>query len=123
MWVSIPPAVMMFPSPAMTSADDHRVFLLRTRIGKNRPNTILNARIPRMADADDQAMLDADIGFDDAQDRIQDRGVGDDEIERVFVEGGRRLSHPVADDLAAAEFHLVAVPATLGNQVALHLDE
>ena len=76
-----------------------------------------------MADADDAAVLHADIRFDDTEDGIEDEGVGDDEVERLGVGGGGRLAHAVADDLAAAELDLVAVAAALGDEVALDLDE
>jgi hypothetical protein len=83
----------------------------------------LDARVAGVADADDAAVLDAEVGFDDAELRIEDQGVGDDEVEAVGVEGGGRLAHAVADDLAAAELDLVAVAAALGDEVALDLDE
>ena len=66
--------------------------------------------------------LDADVGLDDARDGIDDERVGDDEIKRFRRERERRLPHAIADDLAAAEFDLVAVAAVLGDQVALDLD-
>jgi hypothetical protein len=33
------------------------------------------------------------------------------------------LAHAVADDFPAAKFHLIAVAARLGDQIALDLDE
>ena len=86
-------------------------------------DAVLQQRIARVADADDAAVLDADVRFDDAVGGVEDEGVGDDEIERVRIEGERRLRHAVADDLAAAEFHFVAVAAVFGDEVALDLDE
>jgi hypothetical protein len=83
----------------------------------------LDARVAGVADPDDAAVLDADVGLDDAELRVEDEGVGDDEVEAVGVEGGGRLAHAVADDLAAAELDLVAVAAALGDEVALDLDE
>ena len=76
-----------------------------------------------MADADDHAVLDAEVGFDDAKQRIEDQRVGDDEVEALRIERRRGLPHAVADDLAAAEFDLVAVAATFSDQVALDLHE
>ena len=104
-------------------ADDHRVFLFRLRIGVDGADAGLDAGVAGVADADDETVFDADIGFDDAEERIEDEGVGDDEVEAVFVEGGGRLAHAVADDLAAAEFDFVAVAAALGDEVAFDLDE
>ena len=63
------------------------------------------------------------IGFDDTEERIEDEGVRDNEIEAVLVERGGGLPHAVADDLAAAEFDFVAVAAALGDEVALDLHE
>ena len=71
---------------------------------------------------DDAAVLDSDVGLDDARHRIENQRVGDDQVERLGGERQGRLAHAVADDLAAAEFHLVAVAAVLRDQVALHLD-
>ncbi len=76
-----------------------------------------------MADADDEAVFDADVGLDDAEAGVEDEGVGDDEVERLGVGGGGRLAHAVAENLSAAELDLVAVTAALGDEVALDLDE
>ena len=103
--------------------DDHRVFLFRLRVGVNGANAGLNARVTGVADADDEAVLDADIGFDDTEERIEDEGVRDNEIEAVLVERGGGLTHAVADDFAATEFDFVAVAAALGDEVALDLHE
>ena len=54
--------------------------------------------------------LDADVGFDDAP-VIDDQRIGDDQIERRPLASRWRLAHAVADHLAAAELHLVAVGA------------
>ena len=104
-------------------ADDHRVLLLRGGVGVDRADARLDTGVARVADADDAAVLDADVGLDDAEERIEDEGVGDDEVERLGVGRGGRLAHAVADDLAAAELHLVAVAGGLGDEVALDLDE
>ena len=83
----------------------------------------MNTGVPGVADADDDAVLDADVGFHDAELRIEDERVGDDEVERLGVGGGAGLAHAVADDFASAEFDLVAVAAALGDQVTLDLHE
>jgi hypothetical protein len=63
--------------------------------------------LPALPMAAIRAVLDADIGLDDAP-VIDDHGVGDDGIDHFGVDA-LRLPHAVADDLAAAEFHLFAV--------------
>ena len=109
----MPPAVRMQPSPGDDlggGADGHG-------------DAALDAGIAGVADADDAAAFDADVGFDDAEDGVEDEGVGDDEVEALGIEGQRGLAHAVADDFAAAEFDFVAVAAHLGDEIALDLDE
>src|SRR5690606_737877 len=65
----------------------------------------------------DASALDADIRFDDAP-VVQDERVGDHEIERLCI-AALTLSHAVADHLASAELHLLAVH----GEVALHFEE
>ena len=78
----------------------------------------LDVRIAGLADGEDLAVLEADIGFDDAP-VIEDQGVGDDRVDRALLVGLLALAHPVADHLAAAELHLLAI----GGEVFLHLDD
>ena len=59
-----------------------------------------------------------DVGFDDAP-MVDDDRVGDDGIHGASRARNLALAHAVADDLAAAEFHLFAV----GGEVLLDLDE
>jgi len=92
-------------------------------IGPGRAESALDAGISGVADAHDSAVLDSDVGLDDPQDGIEDQRVGDDEVERLGIEGGRGLAHAVADHLAAAELDLVSVAAALGDEVAFNLDE
>src|SRR5262249_37627860 len=78
----------------------------------------LDIGIAGLADPGDAAVLEADIGFDDAP-MVEDYGVGDHRIDRT---GGARdlaLSHAVADHLAAAELDLLAI----GRAVALDLND
>ena len=77
----------------------------------------LNVRIAALADADDAPVLDADVGLDDAP-VIDDQRIGDDGVDDV---GGvaLALAHPVADDLAAAELHFLAID----RMVAFDLDD
>ena len=100
MCVSMPPAVRINPSPAMTSVVTPTIMSCgdaRHHIG-----------IARFADAGDEAVFDADIGFVDAG-AIDDERVGDDAIERVVVADAGGLAHAFANDFAAAEFAFVAV--------------
>ena len=80
MCVSMPPAVTILPSPAMTSVrrpDDRR---------GSTPHCV--KRVARLADGDDPPGLDADVPLDDAP-LVDDDGVGDDQ---VAVSGAHRLS-------------------------------
>ena len=78
----------------------------------------LDVRIAGLADRMDVAVLQADVGLDDAP-VIDDQRVGDDGVDRAALVGDLRLSHAVADHLAAAELHLFAV----GGEILLHLDD
>ena len=97
--------------------------LRRRPDGHARGDAALHERVARMADGRDPAVFYADVRLDDALHGVEDQGVGEHEVERFGVERERRLAHAVADDLAAAELHLVAVAAALGDEVALDLDE
>ena len=67
----------------------------------------LDVRVAGLADGMDAALLEADIGLDDAP-VVDDQRIGDDGVDHLG--GGQlALAHAVADDLAAAEFHLFAV--------------
>src|SRR5262249_24945458 len=70
----------------------------------------LDQRVAGLADADDPAAAGADVALDDAP-VVQDDGVGDDQVEGRLGDRRRqrRLALVVADDLAAAELHLLAV--------------
>ena len=78
----------------------------------------LNVGIAGLADGENISVLDADVGFDDAP-VIEDQRVGDDGIDRALFVGDLALAHAVADHLAAAEFHFLAVAA----KVLFHLDD
>ena len=77
----------------------------------------LDVRVARLADAEDQAIFQADIGFHDAP-VVEDDGIRDDGIHHLG-RAALRLAHAVADHLAAAEFHFFAVDRI----VMLDLDE
>ena len=74
MWVSMPPAVRILPSPAITSVpgpiDD--------------VDARLDVGIAGLADRGDAAVLDADIGLDDAP-VVDDQRVGDDGVDRALL--------------------------------------
>ena len=60
------------------------------------------------ADADDAAVLDADISLEDAG-VIDDQGVGDQQVQRVGLRDSGGLAHALAEHLASAELALVPV--------------
>ncbi len=78
----------------------------------------LNVGIAGLADPGDAAALQTDVGFHDAP-MIEDQRIGDHSVDRSLAIGRLALAHAVADDLAAAEFHLLAI----GGEVLLHLDD
>src|ERR1700738_2823721 len=68
----------------------------------------LNTRIAGLADGEDAPLLEADIGLHDPP-IVEDQRVGDDGIDRALGIRRLALAHAVADHLAAAEFHLLAI--------------
>jgi len=93
----------------------------RDRLGAGTDDDVdagLHVGIAGLADPDDAAVADADVGFDDAP-VIEDERVGDDGVDGALRAGALALAHAVADHLAAAEFHLLAVDRAVG----LDLDE
>ena len=68
----------------------------------------LDVGIARLADFRDAPACQADIGFQDAP-MVDDHGVGDDGVDGALRARGLGLAHAVADHLAAAEFHLLAI--------------
>ncbi len=68
----------------------------------------LDIGIASLADGENLAVLDADVGFDDAP-MVDNQRVGDDGIDRALLIGDLALAHAVADHLAAAELHLLAI--------------
>ncbi len=103
--------------------DDHGMPFPGSGVGNGGSDTTLNPRIARVADPDDAPAFDADVRFHDPDLRIEDERVGDDEIEGLRIGGGRRLAHPVADDLAPPELDLVSVAAGLRDVVLLDFDK
>lgn len=83
-----------------------------------RVDTVLHVGVAGLADAGDPSVLDADVGLDDADDRIHHHHTGDDEVQgAVDVADARDLAHPVAHRLAAAEDEFF----TGREQAAFHL--
>src|SRR5580704_10787373 len=78
----------------------------------------LDVGVAGFADPADAAVADADIGFDDAP-IVEDHGIGDDRVDGAVGAGRLPLPHAVADDLAPAEFDLLAID----RAVALDLDK
>ena len=78
----------------------------------------LDVGVAGLADGGDAAVAQADVGLHDAP-VVDDQRVGDDGVDRAFGLGGLRLAHAVADHLAAAELHFLAV----GGEVAFNFDE
>ncbi len=78
----------------------------------------LDVGVAGLADADDAAVADADIGLDDPP-MVEDHGVGDDGVDGPLGAAFLALPHAVADHLAAAELDLLAID----RAVALDLDD
>ncbi len=78
----------------------------------------LDVGIAGLADRGDEPVLQAHVGFDDPP-MVEDDRVGDDRVDGASRARGLRLAHAVADHLAAAELHLLAV----GGEILLDLDD
>src|SRR5258708_28691663 len=76
----------------------------------------LDVRVSCLADLPDAAVLEADVGLDDAP-VVDDQRVGDDRVGDLRGHA-LALPHAVTDDFAAAEFHLLAVD----GEILLDLD-
>ena len=81
MCVSMPPAVRIRPSPAITSVVTPTIMP-----GRHAGHHV---RVAGLADAGDAAVLDADVGLVDAG-PVDDQRVGDDAVERLGVGDARR---------------------------------
>ncbi len=78
----------------------------------------LRIGVARLADGVDAPVLQAHIRFVDAA-MVDDDDVGDDGIDSALGPRRLALAHAVANDLATAEFHFLAI----GRVVLLDLDE
>ena len=109
---SMPPAVTIIPSPAMISVpgpiDD--------------VDARLHVGVAGLAERGDAAVLDRDVGLDDAP-VVDHERVGDDGVGDVCAETRLALAHAVADRLAAAELHFFAVAAGAQGVVVFDLDD
>ena len=81
---------------------------------KARIDAIHDGRIAGLAEADDPAVLDAEIAFDDADDRIDDENVAEKEVEGA-LRAGHAGGEPdaVAQRLAAALQAFIAINAVI----------
>ena len=110
-WLSMPPAVTMRPSPAITSVE--------APITMPAVTPAMMSGLPALPDGHDAPGPDPDVRLHDAP-VVEDQGIGDHQVQHSLTRGGARgLAHAVADHLPAAELHLVSV----GGEVALDLDE
>jgi hypothetical protein len=81
-------------------------------------DTGLDVGIACLADRGDAPASEPDIGLHDSP-MVEDEGVGDHRVDRAFGARRLRLAHAVADHLAAAELHLLAI----GGEILLDLDD
>jgi hypothetical protein len=78
----------------------------------------LHIRVSGLADTNNATVLQAHIRLHDPP-PIDDQRVGNDRINRTFGPAALGLAHAIADHLAAAKLHLLAV----GREVLLDLDD
>ena len=78
----------------------------------------LDIGIAGLADRSDHPFLDRDVGLHDTP-VVDDQRIGDDGIGRALPVGDLRLPHAIADHLAAAELHLLAID----GEILFHLDD
>ena len=111
MCASMPPAVTIMPSPAMISVPGPMTM--------STPGCM--SGLPALPMRGDAAVLDADVGLDDAP-VVEDQRVGDARVSATSARDALALAHAVADHLAAAELHFFAVAAGAQGVVVLDLD-
>ena len=106
---------------AVDAAGGDDLALAGDRLGARADDDVdarLDVGIAGLADADDAAVPEADVGLHDAP-MVEDQRVGDDGVDGALRARALALAHAVADHLAAAELHLLAVDRV----VLLDLDE
>src|SRR5262249_39660722 len=104
---------------AVDPAGGEDLAFARNRLGTGTDDNIdawLHVRIAGFADAGDAAIAKSHVGLNDAG-VVDDQGVGDNGVDGAVPARGLPLPHAIADHLAAAEFHLLAV----NGEVLLHL--
>jgi hypothetical protein len=85
-----------------------------------RIHAVHHIRIAGLADGNDVAVADADVGFDDAGDRVDDRRVLHHHVQRARGVGAGRLeAFAVAHALAGPGGQFIAIV----REVVLHLGE
>ena len=98
--------------------DDHALAIAHRRARADDQawiDAIHDGRIAGLADADDPAILHADVALDDAQDGIDDERVAEQEVERAIGVGDARgEAEAVAQRLAAAVQAFVAIDCVVG---------
>jgi hypothetical protein len=82
----------------------------------------LGVGVAGLADGGDAAVLQADVGLDDAP-VVDDERVGEHRVDSALRARALRLRHAVANRLAATELHLLTVAAGGQGEVLLHLDQ
>ncbi len=97
---------LTFPGDHFCSRSDNNVYIR------------LNIGIASFADSSNPTVLNSDIGFHNSP-VIENQCVGYHRVHGAIAAGTLRLTHPVADDLPASEFHFLSV----GGEVLLHLDD
>ncbi len=90
---------------------------LRTGADDDR-NAGLRIGVAGLTDGDNQPVLQAHIGLVDTG-MIDDHRIGDDRVDGSVCARNLALAHAVAYDLAAAEFHLLAID----GEIPLDLNE
>ncbi len=81
-------------------------------------DAFLDVGVAGLADANDAAIPEADIGLDDAP-PIKNEGIGNHGVNGAVSPGGLGLAHPITNHLSAAKFHFIAV----GGEVLLHFKD
>ena len=82
----------------------------------------LNEWVSGVSDTGDATVLYAYVCFDDAEYGINDGCVCENQIQTLGSGGEVRLPHAIANDLATAEFYLVAVASRLSDEISLDFD-
>ena len=81
-------------------------------------DAFLDVGVAGFADPNNAAILEADIGLDDAP-PIKNQGIGNHGVNGSPSPRGLGLAHAIANHLPAAEFHLIAV----GGEVLFHFED